>query len=197
MAANASNSPRRYYTIEEYFALEHAGEARYEYWDGDIVCMSGGTLNHSTIGGNIFHVLRSRLGGNPCRPFNGDLAVKTPSLPPYRYPDVSVVCGEPKVEDIQGVDALLNPVIIIEVLSPSTESRDRGSKFAAYQQIPTFREYVLVAQDAAIVTHYLRQPDGTWVDKDVTGFQAIIRLESAQCELSLAEIYEGVTFSSN
>src|SRR5882724_3062675 len=125
MAAYPNNIPRHYYSLEEYFALEHAGDARYEYWDGDILCMSGGSEAHGTIAGNIFYRLRQKLEGKPCRVFTADMAVKTPTLLPYRYPDASVACGESRFENIRGVDALLNPVLIVEVLSPTTAQHDR------------------------------------------------------------------------
>jgi Uma2 family endonuclease len=115
MAANPKE-PRHYYSLDEYFALERAGDARYEYRDGDIFCMSGGSRAHVQIASNVFFRLRQRLEGGPCRVFTGDLAVKTPSLPPYRYPDVTAGCGQLKFEHIRGVDALVNPVLIVAVL---------------------------------------------------------------------------------
>ena len=195
MAANPSDPPQHYYSLDEYFALEHTGDARYEYWDGDIVCMSGGSLAHARIAGNIYHRLAQKLSGGKCVPFTADLAVKTPTLLPYRYPDLSVACGEPAVENVRGVDALLNPVLIAEVLSPSTEKHDRGDKFAAYQQIPDFQEYLLVAQHAPSIVRYCRQPDGTWVPEEISGLNAVVHLTSVDCELSLAEVYQGVVFT--
>ncbi|MGH9823970.1 MAG: Uma2 family endonuclease, partial [Blastocatellia bacterium] len=177
MAANPINPPSHLYSLEEYFALEHAGDARYEYWDGEVFCMSGGSLTHVRIAGNIYHAFRSKLTGSPCNAFTADLAVKTPTLPPYRYPDVSVVCGEPRVENIRGVDASLNPILIVEVISPTTESRDRGDKFAAYQQIASFQSYLLVAQNARLVSLYVRHPDGTWPSREFTGTEAVVQLD--------------------
>ena len=191
----ANPSPSRLYTLEEYFALENVGDARYEYWDGEIVCMSGGTLNHSAIAMNTAYRLRSKLAGGPCRVFGSDLPIRTPTAPPYRYPGVSVVCGEPRVETIHGAETLLNPTIIIEVLSPSTESRDRGGKFIAYLQLPTFMEYLLVSQDTPHVTHHIRQHEDAWLVKELGGPGAQVQLASLGCELSLAEIYEGVSFA--
>src|SRR5437660_12802120 len=100
-----------YHTLEEYFAIEGAGHARYEYWDGEIVCMSGGTEQHGVIGGNLYFTLRQQLTGRNCRVFTNEHAIKTPSLPPYRYPDVSVACGKAVFERIESVDALLNPTL--------------------------------------------------------------------------------------
>ena len=192
MAAKPDDSPRHYYTLDEYFALEHAGDARYEYWNGDIVCMSGGSLAHYRIASNVHLSLGRKLAGGPCVAFTEGVPIKTPTLFPYRYPDASVVCGEPRVENIHGVDALMNPTLIVEVLSPSSENRDRGEKLSAYQQIEGFQEYLLIAQQAPRVTRYLRQADSGWFQEEVTGMDGIIRFGSIPCDLPLAEIYEGV-----
>jgi Uma2 family endonuclease len=196
MAANPTDTPRHHYTLEEYFALEQASDARFEYWDGDIVCMSGGTLAHYRITRNLVARLEQKLVEGPCEVFTEAFPVKTPTLLPYRYPDLSVVCGAPEIENIGGVDALLNPVMIIEVLSPSGESRDRGDKFKAYQAIESFREHLLVAQHVPYITHYTRESAGVWLRNDVTGLEAAVRLDSAACELFLAEVYKGVTFAA-
>lgn len=193
MVTNRRDLPQQhYYTPDEYFALEQTGDARYEYWDGEIVCMSGGTREHSLISGNIFFRLRLGLEGRECTPFTSDQAVKTPTLPPYRYPDTSVACGRPLFEKIRNIDALINPMLIVEVLSSTTAVRDYESKFLAYQAIPTFSEYLLVAQEAPHVTHYIRQADGHWVRYDVTDLSASLSLRSVDYALSLQDIYEGV-----
>ena len=196
MAANPKEFPPPYYSLDEYFALEHASDARYEYWDGQIVCMSGGLRAHYRISVNIPFQLQGKLAGGPCQVFTADLPVKTPTLPPYRYPDATVGCGELKFETIRGIDVLVNPVLIVEVLSPSSEERDREDKFTAYRAIPTFREYLLVAQDKPDVTHYTRQPDGKWAREDVTRLPEILTLSSVGCTLSLSDIYEGVKFEA-
>jgi Uma2 family endonuclease len=192
MAAKPDDRPRHFYSLDEYFALEHASDARFEYWDGDIVCMTGGSLAHGRIAGNIYHRLRLKLDGGPCLAFNAETPIKTPSLLPYRYPDVSVVCGEPEIENMRGIEALLNPVLVVEVLSPGTERLDRGDKFTAYKVVSTLREYLLVAQDAPRVTRYARQPDGSWTHEDVAGLDAVLILACVGCSLPLREIYEGV-----
>ncbi|MGH9762408.1 MAG: Uma2 family endonuclease [Blastocatellia bacterium] len=196
MAANPINPTSHLYSLEEYFALEHAGEARYEYWEGELFCMSGGSIAHGIIVTNIVQRFGQRLASGPCRALTADVAIKTPTMPPYRYPDVSVVCGELRVETIHGIDVLLNPTLIVEVTSPTTESRDRGEKFAAYQQIASFQSYLLVAQNARLVSLYVRHPDGTWPSREFTGTESVVRLDSVGCELSLDEIYEGVVFST-
>jgi Uma2 family endonuclease len=196
MVANPKDVPRPFYTLDEYFALEHASDARYEYWDGDIVCMSGGSQAHYQISFNAAFRLRQKLEGGPCRAFTADLPVKTPTLPPYRYPDVTVGCGELKFENIRGVDALINPVLILEVLSPTSEDRDREVKFTAYQAILTFEEYLLVAQNTPHVTHYAREADGKWLREDLTDLSSSVPLASVGCTLTLSEIYEDVRFKT-
>lgn len=194
MATNPMDVPRHYYSLEEYFALERESDARFEYWDGDIVCMSGGSRAHGMISSNVHGALIIGLRGGRCRPFTGDMAIWTPALPPYRYPDASVVCGEIQVKHINGLDALVNPVLAVEVTSPSTIGRDEGDKFVAYQAVTTLREYLLVSQNAMRVTHYTRQANGSWERRDVTDVDASIELEPVGCALKMRDIYEGLSF---
>ncbi len=194
MVANPKDLPRRYHTLEEYFALERVGDARYEYWNGEIVCMSGGTSQHAIICSNIQMNIGRQLAGRKCRVFSADLSIKTSNLPPYRYPDMSVVCGQPAFEYIAGIAILINPILVVEVLSPGTESHDRNEKRAAYQALPSLQEYILVAQDAPHLTHYLKQDD-QWSRNDYADRGAVIELSSIDCRLSLAEVYDGVEFN--
>jgi Uma2 family endonuclease len=196
MATNPKDAPRHYYSLAEYFALEQASDARFEYWDGDIVCMSGGSLAHGMISSNIHGSLVTGLRGKGCRPFTGDMAIWTPALPPYRYPDASAACGELEFKNIGGRDALVNPVLVVEMTSPSTIRLDEGEKFLAYQAIPTLREYLLVSQDGPHVTHYTRQEVGAWQRRDVTDADALIELESVGCALKVRDTYDGVAFSA-
>jgi Uma2 family endonuclease len=193
MAVNRKEFRHPYYTLQEYFALEGAGHARYEYWDGEIVCMSGGTEQHIRISGNVYYGLRKQLGAGHCEAFNSELPIKTPSQPPYRYPDASVVCGKPVLEKIEGFDVLTNPILIVEVLSPTAESRDRKEKREAYQATPSLMEYLLVAQDAPHITRFLRQPD-KWERSDYGDAKASVLLPSIDCVLALSEVYQGVEF---
>jgi Uma2 family endonuclease len=194
MATYPKDTPRRYYTLEEYFALEHAGEARYEYWDGEIVCMSGGAREHSRISSNVHYRLRQGLEGSRCIAFTADQAVKTPTLLPYRYPDASVACGDLAFENIRGVDVLVNPVLIVEVLSPTSAMRDHEEKFVAYQAISTFNDYLLIAQDTTHITHYARTAGGMWARRDIIDQSGLITFQSIGCSLAIADIYEGVSF---
>lgn len=195
MAANINNLPRHYYTMEEYFALERAGKARYEYWDGEIICMSGGSRQHARICSNVHLAIGQQLKGSGCHAYTGDLPIRTPTLPPYRYPDVSVACEKAAFENINGIDALTNPTLIVEVLSPATENLDRREKRAAYQSIPSVMEYLLIAQDAPHITRLVRPSEGdVWPRQDVGEPDAAIELVSIECRLSLKDVYEGVDF---
>lgn len=187
-----SSYPKHYYTLEEYFALELVGDARYEYWDGDIVCMSGGSQAHSLITSNIHGLLFVQTRNSICRALTGESPIKTPTLPPYRYPDASVVCGKAEFENIGGIDVLVNPVVIVEVLSPQTEKVDKGAKFEAYKAIGSVKEYLLISQDEPHLTHYIKEEDGRWKRFDTA--ESFIKLEAINSNLYLKDIYDGVEF---
>jgi Uma2 family endonuclease len=192
MAAN----PERRYTLEEYLELDRTSEERFEFWGGEIFCMSGGGQAHDRIIVNFIVALSARLDVSNCRVFSSDMRIKVPSAPPYRYADVSALCGEARFEEIGGVDALVNPQLIVEVLSASTEAYDRGDKFTHYKSIPTFGEYLLVAQHRPHVTHLYRQSDGTWIYAEANDLESTLRLDSLDCDLPLSEIYRGVSFDA-
>ena len=194
MAANPNDQPRHFYTLEEYFALERTGDARYEYWDGEIVCMSGGSEQHGRIGGNVYFSVRRQLAGRNCEAFTSDLPISTPSLPPYRYPDASVACGKADFVKIDGIGVLTNPTLIVEILSTHTEARDRNQKRLACQAIPSLMEYLLIAQDYPHVTHYIREADHSWSRSDAGELTARIELPSIEGVLLLSEAYAGVEF---
>lgn len=196
MATNPKEVASHYYSLDEYFALEAASDARFEYWDGDILCMSGGSKEHGMISFNVVLALGLGVRGGRCRAFTADTAIWTPALPPYRYPDASVACGELKFKRVRSLDALVNPVLIVEVLSPGTSSHDFEEKFAAYQAVETFREYLLVAQDAPRLAHYARRTNGAWERRDVTDVEGVLSPESIGCELRMRDIYDGLTFSA-
>jgi len=192
MAINQKDLPRHYFSLEEYFALEHVGDARYEYWHGQIYCMSGGSRWHSIISSNVHAALSVGVRGRPCRAFTAEIPIFSPALPPYRYADASVACGELQYKTIEGMDALVNPVVIVEVLSPSTAMLDHGPKFTIYQSIPTLREYLVIAQDEARVTHYTRLENGAWQRRDIIDLDDSLMLESINCALSMRDVYDGV-----
>jgi Uma2 family endonuclease len=190
MAAN----PERRYTLEEYLELDRTSEERLEFWDGEVFCMSGGSRSHDQIIINCIVKLSARLGASKCRVFSADMRIKVPSAPPYRYGDLSALCGEAEFEEVSGVDTLVNPELIVEVLSPSTEAYDRGDKFTHYKSIPTLREYLLVSQHRPHVTHLFKQDDGKWIHSEANDLESSVRLDSLDCELPLSEIYRDVTF---
>lgn len=190
-----STQPKHRYTIEEYLALERESEVKYEYWDGEIFAMSGGTLAHDLIMWNASNSLGTQLAGKDCRVFTDNMQIKVPAAPPYRYADGSVVCGTIEVERFNGADLLLNPILIIEVLSPSTEAYDRGDKFTYYKSIPSFREYLLIAQHRPHVTHYVKSDGGKWDYEEINDVGSSIYLTSIDCSLARADIYRDVEFA--
>jgi Uma2 family endonuclease len=189
-----ASGPKHYYTLEEYLALERESEVRYEYWNGEIFAMSGGTLAHELSMDNVFSLLRTQLSHRDCHVFSSNQQIRVPAAPPYRYADGSVVCGKIEVERFNGNDLLINPVLIYEVLSPSTEAYDRGDKFTYYKSIPTFKEYLLIAQHRPHVTHFLKQSEKEWVQREYNDLTDVIALMSIDCTLALAEIYRDVQF---
>ncbi len=194
MLANTQKLRRPYYSLEAYFALEKLGEDRYEYWDGDIFCMSGGSKHHAMIASNIHREISSKLKGSKCRAFISEMSIKTPALPPYRYPDASVVCGELKFESMQGIEVLTNPILVIEVLSSTTEDVDRNEKRIGYQALPSMMEYLLIAQNVPQMTRYARHGN-FWQRSDFGDPNGSIELTSIDCQIALSEIYEGVVFT--
>ncbi len=188
--------PKTRYTIEEYIELLKNSDERFEYFDGEVVSMAGGKVVHGAIAANIVRHLGNRVADRPCQVLGGDVALKVPTAPPFRFPDASVVCGERVIDEFQGIEMLVNPMLIIEVLSPTTEAYDRGGKFLAYQSIESFREYLLVAQDRPHVTHYARQQRGGWLRADIIGLNSEVRFESLDVTLPLAEIYWQIKFSA-
>jgi Uma2 family endonuclease len=188
----AQPNPKRKYTVEEYIELLHNSDERFEYFDGEVVSMAGGKLAHGRIAKNLGRQIGNLLEDSPCQVFGSDVAIKTVRAQPFRYPDLSGVCGEPLIEEFRGIDMLLNPVFICEVLSPRTELYDREEKFLVYQAIDSFQEYLLVAQQRPHVTRYLRQPNGQWLRDDIIGLESSVRLESLSVTLSLRDIYRRV-----
>ena len=185
--------PKRKYTLEEYFDLELSTNERFEYFNGEVFSMSGVSDAHAQIETNSITVLSTKLRERPCRVFPANMRIKVPSLPPYRYADVSALCGQPNFEKIGGVDVLTNPTLIIEVLSDSTEAYDRGDKFTHYKSIPSLREYLLIAQHRPHITKYVKQEDGSWSYREVNDLTARLHLPSVDCVLELSEVYLHVT----
>jgi Uma2 family endonuclease len=180
---------------EEYLEIERRAETRSEYLDGEMFAMSGASFAHNVIVANLIREVGQQLKRRPCQVLPSDLRLHIPATGLYTYPDVVVVCGEPRLENDHH-DTLLNPTLLIEVLSPSSEAYDRGKKFEHYRSIESFVEYLLVAQDEPRIEQYLRQPAGRWLFTAVAGLDAAIALPSIQCELALAEVYDRVPLGS-
>lgn len=182
---------QRPHSVAEYLALERAGTSKHEYYHGEIFARAGSSEAHNSIVSNIIIALGSQLRTRPCRVYPSDLRLKIPKTGLYTYPDVSIVCGTPLFDDAER-DTLLNPNIIIEVLSPSTERYDRGKKFHHYQTITTLQDYILVAQDEHRIEHYARHDDGHWLLRMYDDISTAIPLPAIQCTLALSEVYEKV-----
>jgi len=174
-------------SLEEYLDLERAADERHELIDGEMFAMSGGTREHSLIAVNIGSGLHAALRPKPCEVFNSDMRIHIEARGRYTYADALVVCGPPQFLD-EKRDTLLNPTAIFEVLSDSTESYDRGEKFAGYRTLPSLQEYVLVSQKQKLVEHFHRQADGSWLLR-VSGTGESVNLPSLGCELVVDEIY--------
>jgi len=186
-----SAQPRRY-TPEEYLELERAAEFKSEYLDGQIYAMSGGSRTHARVTFNLYVQVGSQLKP-PCFGYSNDMKVRTSYSGLYAYPDLIVVCGEPVFLDDK-TDVLLNPKVIFEVLSPSTETYDRTEKFFRYQMLESFTDYVLIAQAEPRVEHFARHPNTGWVFNYVKGLDTSLRIDSIDCTLELARIYSGIEF---
>ncbi len=180
-------------TAQEYLALERQALYKSEYFQGEIFAMSGASRRHNLISLNIGAELRAQLKQRPCDVYPSDMRVKIPSTGLYTYPDVVVVCGEPAFEDAE-VDTLLNPTLLVKVLSPSTADYDRGGKFEQYRTVPSVQEYLLVAQAQCHVVHCTRQTDHAWRLTETSNLQAQLHLPSIDCVLALSEVYAKVRF---
>jgi Uma2 family endonuclease len=178
-------------TPEEYLEIDRKAEIRSEYLDGEMFAMSGAGARHGDIVVNIALGLRTRLRGR-CRVSANDLRVRISENGLYAYPDIVVVCGKRRFLEGGHNDTVLNPVLIFEVLSPSTADYDRGGKFAFYRQIDSLREYLVVAQDRPHVERHVRQPSGEWLLTEIDGLEATVALHSVEAELPLAEIYDDI-----
>jgi Uma2 family endonuclease len=196
---------RANYTTEEYLTLEREAGERHEYLDGEIYAMAGESVYHGAICTNITGEVRAQLKGSPCQAFAKDMKVRSGPLPlaprstkgMFSYPDIVIVCGEPQFLD-QHRDVIINPAVIIEVLSPNTEAFDRGEKFWRYRSFnPSLTDYLVVAQDRPSVDHFARRPNEQWViGASVHELSERVIIASVGCALSMAEIYDRVTFPS-
>jgi Uma2 family endonuclease len=180
-------------TPSEYLALERKSEIRSEYIAGEMVAMSGASRRHAQIAGNLHGEIWTRLRGKACEVYVNDLRVKVNPTGLYTYPDIVALCGEALLED-EHLDTLLNPAVIVEVLSDSTEAYDRGEKFAHYRRLESLREYVLVSQNKIRIEHFRRAAE-EWILTEVSGPDAVLHLESVDCHIAVSAIYEKVEFN--
>jgi Uma2 family endonuclease len=180
------------YTPEQYLAQERQAPYKSEYFNGRIYAMAGASREHNLISFNFARELGNQMRNRDCETYVADMRVKSRATTAYLYPDVAVVCGQPQFEDT-GLDTLLNPTVLVEVLSPSTEAGDRGHKFAHYRRIPSLQEYVLVAQDRVLVERHVRQENG-WLLTEFNDLEATLPLAAIGCEVALRDIYARVTF---
>jgi Uma2 family endonuclease len=185
----------RRYTLEEYFRLEAESPDKHEFRIGEIINMAGGTPEHSLITANVIRELGNLLKGSPCRVYESNLRIQIARKKLYSYTGTTVTCGQPILSDLDGLGkTFTNPRLVVEVLSPSTESYDRTRKFDRYRELESFQEYVLVEQDMPRVETRYRHPDGVWRIDFALGLESSIVLPSLSISLPLAEIYAGIAF---
>lgn len=180
--------------VEDYLAFERDSQEKHEFVDGEVYLMTGASRQHNLIVANVLAALHQQLRARPCEVYASDMRVRVQRYN-FVYPDVVVVCGEPRFGD-EVADTLLNPTVVIEVLSPSTELYDRGRKFHNYRTLDSLQEYLLIAQDAYRIERFLRRADGQWLFTDVTALDAVLELPSIECKLAVADVYDKVEFEA-
>ena len=188
-----STVPKSLMSESAYLAFERQSREKHEFYLGEIFAMAGASRRHNLITLNLGGELRQRLKDRRCEAYVGDMRVRANPTGLYTYPDVVVVCGAPEFLDSE-VDTLLNPTLLIEVLSDSTEKDDRGTKFKSYRQLPSLREYILVSQSEPLIEHFTRRGDTYWELTETAGLESQLVLSSLGCQIPLAEIYSKVAF---
>ncbi|CAN5357758.1 Uma2 family endonuclease [soil metagenome] len=185
---------KKFVTPDEYLEFERAALEKHEYLNGEIFAMSGASLRHGRISANITTSFGQQFKKGSCEVFHSDLRVHIPRTGLFTYPDIIVVCGNPQLRDDAFLDTLLNPDMILEVLSPSTQDYDRGDKFEHYRTVESLKEYVLIWQDKKRAARYSKQDSGSWVLTDFIGEDSVIELTSVKGLLSFEDIYDKVKF---
>ncbi len=188
-----STQSKSYLTPEQYLEIERKAECKSEYYQGEMFAMSGAKFAHIQIVGNVMRHLGNQLQGRHCQPLSNDMRVCVKPSGLYTYPDVVVVCGKPEFLDSE-VDTLLNPTVIIEVLSPSTEAYDRGQKFKLYRTLQSLAEYLLLSSREVSAELFTRQPDDQWLLSAKSSMEDSIHLKSLDCRLLLSDLYDRVEF---
>lgn len=184
------------YTVEEYLALEEKSLEKHEYYRGRVYQMSGGSPEHSAIAANTIGALIVAFKGKSCQVYTGDVLLRVQTRSHYAYADVTVVCGRPEYEQIRANRMLTNPALLVEVLSPSTENYDRGTKFQLYKALTTFQDYLLIDSRQIYVQHYRKLDANTWQEKTYSQLEQIIPLENLGISLILEDIYRMVEFQA-
>ncbi len=187
--------PRHGCTVEEYLAFEQSSPSKHEYYAGNIYAMTGASRSHILIVTNLVRSLANRLADRPCEVYASEMRLKVKPTGLYTYPDVTVVCGEPQFDDAP-TGTLLNPQLVIEVLSKSTKDYDLGVKFDHYREVESLLDYLLVSQDARHVELRSRPPGGEWAVTTHEGLDAVVTLKSLDCDLPLSDIYRRINFSA-
>ena len=177
-------------TIEEYLDFENASEEKHEYYQGEIFAMSGAKIDHNIIAANILGIMKEKLKGKPCRPFNSDQRIYIPENTLFTYPDISVICGEIISKDNDEWN-VLNPSVIIEILSPSTKSYDRGDKFKLYRDIASLQEYILIDSESVLVEAFRVNNESHWELEEYKMIDKTLLVKAVQLSIPLLEIYEG------
>lgn len=180
-------------TPAEYLVAERLSESKHEYRDGQIIKMAGASREHNLIALNLVVGIRAQIQDRPCEVYMSDIRVCVDRTGLYTYPDVVVVCGTPRFLDAE-TDTLLNPTVILEVLSPSTEAYDRGKKFRHYRQLPSLHEYVLISQEAPIIERFARRDEDWVITSDLIRPDGALRLDAIACAIPVRSIYERVEF---
>ena len=191
-----STQPKTFLTPEQYLEIERKAEFKSEYYNGEMFAMAGAREAHNLLVTALVSLLHAQLRPRPCRVYSSDMRVRVSATGLYTYPDVIAVCGDRQFLDDQR-DTLLNPNLLVEVLSPSTEAYDRGRKFEHYKAIESFSEYLLISSDRVHVDLFRRQPDSDWLLKSADRLDDVLDLQSIACRLSLADLYEQVEFSTS
>jgi len=188
-----SQQIKPYISPQEYLRLERQAEYKSEYLNGEIFAMTGASRQHNLITLNISSALHGQLKGRPGEVYAVDMRVKVRAIGLYTYPDVAIVCGEPEFED-DNVDTLLNPTVLVEVLSPSTERYDRIAKSSYYHTIESLAEHLLVAQHEVRAEQHVKQADGSWLQSEHLNLDKTVELGSINCLLKLSDVYDKITF---
>ena len=189
-----SSLPKQRWTEAEYLAFERASQEKHEFIDGEIVSMSRASENHNLIATSTLSSLFTQIRKGPCKIYPSDMRVRVGKSRQYTYPDISIVCGKPLFAGDQK-DTLLNPIVVVEVLSSSTEAYDRGDKFILYRTLASLQEYILISQSRIHIERYIRQPDNQWLLSEIKELDGSIHLNSVGCTLLASDVYEQIDFS--